>query len=145
MQVFDNNTVFCYFERTKSTMAKKVKRTVQPKKTAKTVDHDRTRSRRFLYLWLPVICITLIAFYAAAFDPSKPTGSTIQATLIGKSAAGGAQSASSIFRIKLDNGEETDVFIPEKQAPSPGSRIVVEEYTTYLLKKRSYQYLRTMN
>ncbi len=112
---------------------------------AKTADPDRVRLIRFLYLWVPVICIVLIAFYAATLDPSKPTGRTAEANLVGNSASGGPQSTSSTFRIKLDNGEETEVFIPEKQVPPPGSRIVVEEYTTSLLKKKTYRYLRTVN
>jgi len=126
-------------------MAKKTKKTVRSKDGTKAADPDRARLRRFLYLWLPVICIVLIAFYAAVLDPSKPTGRTIETILIGKSASGGPQSTSSTFRIKPDNGEEAEVFIPEKQVPPPGSRIVVEEYATSLLKKKTYQYLRTIN
>lgn len=120
-------------------MAGKTKRSVSSKKIAKNTDTDRTRLRRFLYLWLPFICIILIAFYAAALDPAKPTGVKVQAALVG--AGTSPHSTSSNFRVKLDSGEETEVFIPEKQLPPPGSRIVMEEYATFLLKKRSYRYL----
>jgi len=117
-------------------MATNIKKPARTKGGAKTADEDRTRLRRFLFLWVPIICIVLIAFYASALDPSKPTGRTMGANLIGKD-------ASATYRIKLDNGEETAVFIPEKLAPPPGSRLVMEEYTTALLKKKTYRYLRT--
>lgn len=139
MRAFDNDAVFWYFVRTNQTMAGKTKRSVSSKKIAKNIDTDRTRLRRFLYLWLPFICIVLIAFYAAALDPAKPTGVKVQAALVG--AGTSPQSTSSNFKVKLDSGEETEIFIPEKQIPPPGSRIVMEEYATFLLKKRSYRYL----
>ena len=122
-------------------MAKNTKKPARPKGGAKIADADRTRLRRFLFLWAPIICIVLIAFYATALDPAKPTGRTMGANLIGKDASASGQSASTAYRIKLDNGEETAVFIPEKQVPPPGSRLVMEEYTTALLKKRTYRYL----
>jgi len=98
-----------------------------------------------LFFWTPIIAIVLIGLYAAALDPSKPTGRTVEATVIGRDAAAAGQSAASAtYRIKLQNGEETSLFIPEKQVPSPSGRIVVEEYTTTLLKKKTYRYLRTL-
>lgn len=128
---------------TGKTMAGKTKRSGRAKGQAKSADMDRVRLRRFLYLWLPLICIVLIAFYAAALDPPKPTGKTVEVALIGNSETGKTPSASSIFRIRLASGEEAEVFIPEKKVPPPGGRIVVEEYTTWLLKKKTYRYLRT--
>ena len=114
-------------------------------KRKKTADADSVRLRRFLYLWLPVICLALIVFYATALDPSKPTGVTAEASLVGKIKPAGAQSTSNIYTIKLGNGEETEIFIPEKKAPGPGGRIVVEEYATFIFKKKTYHYLRTLD
>jgi len=128
-------------------MEKTTKGPARPKKGGrKAVDADRTRLRRFLFFWTPIICIVLIGFYATALDPSKPTGRTMEAIVTGKDgSATGPSATSSTYRIKLQNGEETALFIPEKQAPSPSGRIVVEEYTTTLFKKKTYRYLRTLS
>jgi len=62
--------------------------------------------------------------------------------VIGKEPTAGGQSSSAMFRVRIDNGEEVVIFIPERQVtPSPG-RIVIEEYTTALFKKNTYRYLR---
>lgn len=139
-------SVFCYVVETKPTMTRTAKRPARPKKGGpKTVDADKTRLRRFLFFWTPIIGIVLIGLYAAALDPSKPTGRTMEGTVTGRDASAAGQSAASAtYRIKLQNGEETTLFIPEKQVPSPSDRIVVEEYTTALLKKKTYRYLNTL-
>ncbi len=98
-----------------------------------------------MFFWTPIIAIVLIGLYATALDPSKPTGRTMEATVTGKDvSATGQSAASAMYRIKLQNGEETTLFIPQKQVPSPSGRIVVEEYTTTLLKRKTYRYLTTL-
>ncbi|MDD3846403.1 MAG: hypothetical protein PHC90_08580 [Syntrophorhabdaceae bacterium] len=104
---------------------------------------DRKRLRRFVFLWAPVILIVLIVLYAAALDPSKPTGRTMEASIIGKDVVSGGHPASSTYKVKVDNGDEAVVFIPEKQAPPSYARIVLQEYSTTLFKKKTYKYLKT--
>jgi hypothetical protein len=123
-------------------MAKKGKGTAKRKGRVETSDDDRTRLRRFLFLWAPIIVIVLVGFYAVALDPAKPTGRMMEASIVGKEPTAGGQSSSAMFRVRVDNGEEAVIFIPEKQAPTPPGRIVVEEYTTTLFKKRTYRYLK---
>lgn len=123
-------------------MVKTTRKTANPEKGRGAADPEQARYKRFLYLWVPVISIVLIFVYAAALDPSKPTGATIGASLIGKSTKEGTQPPSSVYRVLLDSGEETEVFIPENLVPPPGGRIFLEEHVTTLFKKRSYQYLR---
>jgi hypothetical protein len=139
-------SVFCYVLETKPTMARTAKKPARPIKGGhKAVDADKTRLRRFLFFWTPIIAIVLIGLYATALDPAKPTGRTMEATVTGKvRAAAGQSAASASYKIKLQNGEETVLFIPEKQVPSPSGRIVVEEHTTTFLKKKTYRYLRTL-
>ncbi len=107
-------------------------------------DDDRRRLRRFLFLWAPIIVIVLAGLYATALDPARPTGRTMEASITGKEPAAGGQSSSAMFKVRIDNGEETVIFIPERQTPPPPGRIVVEEYTTTLLKKTTYRYLRNL-
>jgi hypothetical protein len=123
-------------------MAKKGTGTAKRKNTVGTSDDDRRRGRRFLFLWAPIIVIVLVGIYAAALDPAKPTGKTMEASIVGRETTAGGQSSSAMFRVRVDNGEEAVIFIPERLAPVPSARVVVEEYTTTLLKKRTYRYLR---
>ena len=123
-------------------MAKKGMETAKRMSRVAASDSDRTRLRRFLFLWAPIIVIVLVGIYAAALDPAKPTGKTMEASIVGKETTAGGQSSSAMFRVRVDNGEEAVIFIPERQAPAPSGRVVVEEYTTTLLKKRTYRYLK---
>ena len=123
-------------------MAKKVTGTAKPKKRVDASNEDVRRLRRFLFLWVPIIVIVLAGVYAAALDPAKPTGRTMEASIVGKETTAGGQSSSAMFRVRLDNGEEAVIFIPERQAPMPPGRVVVEEYMTTLLKQKTYRYLR---
>ncbi|MHB8109278.1 MAG: hypothetical protein ACYDHW_04500 [Syntrophorhabdaceae bacterium] len=119
---------FCYCE----TMGKK------DKKPVRAVD-DRTRSRRFLFLWLPVIIVVIVAFYAIAMDPPQPTGRMVKAQVIEKDRSVQSQ-VPRFYRIRLENGDEASIAIPEKEDPRPLKSILVEEHSTRLFKKKSYQY-----
>jgi hypothetical protein len=123
-------------------MARKSTGTARRKNRTAHSDTDRTRLRRFLLLWVPIIVVILAGVYAAALDPANPTGRTMEASVIGRETTVGGQSSAAMFRVRVDNGEETVIFIPEKQAPTPPGRVVVEEYTTTLLRKKTYRYLR---
>ncbi|HNT44791.1 MAG TPA: hypothetical protein PKN85_10020 [Syntrophorhabdaceae bacterium] len=125
-------------------MAKKGMETAKRMSRVAASDSDRTRLRRFLFLWAPIIVIVLVGFYVVALDPAKPTGRTIEASVIGKEEAAGGPSSTSMFRVRFDNGEEAVMFIPERQVPPPPGRILAEEYTTSLLSKRTYRYLRAV-
>jgi hypothetical protein len=108
------------------------------KKPVRAVD-DRARSRRFLFLWLPVIIVVIIAFYAVAMDPPQPTGRMVKAQVIEKDKSIQPQ-VPQFYRIRLENGEETSIAIPEKEDPRPLKDVLVEEHSTRFFKKKSYQY-----
>ncbi len=113
--------------------------TMTARKAKKTVNahSDRSRTRRFLFLWVPVICLVLIGVYASALDPPRPTGRTIKGTVI-EIKRTSKQPMSVLYRIKLETGEDVEIEVPEKKKPA-GSEVVVEEFSSLLLKNKRYE------
>lgn len=111
--------------------SKKIKRPVQNMHT------DKARMRRFLFLWVPVICLVLIGVYASALDPPRPTGRVIKGSVT-EIKRSSQQPASVLYKIKLETGEDIEIAVPEKDKHS-GSEVMVEEFSTLLLKKKRYE------
>jgi hypothetical protein len=110
--------------------AKKIK---QP---AKKTDSERSQMKRFLYLWLPLICLVIIGVYASALDSPKPTGKIMKGSVL-EIKRSSQQPDSVLYKIRLENGEQIEIAVPEKDK-TPGSEVMVEEYSTTFFKKRSY-------
>lgn len=98
---------------------------------------DKTRMRRFLFLWLPLICLVLIGVYASALDPPRPTGRLIKGS-VAEIKRSSQQPESVLYKIKLETGEEIEIPVPKNQKPV-GNQVVIEEFSTTLLKKKTYQ------
>ncbi|MBP1748680.1 MAG: hypothetical protein H6Q52_1219 [Deltaproteobacteria bacterium] len=114
------------------------------KKTRKPVENvhsDQMRMRRFLFLWVPIICLVLIGVYASALDPPRPTGRLIKGSVI-EIKKSSQQAMSVLYKIKLETGEDIEVAVSETNKPA-GSEVMVEEYSTVLLKKKSYEIQQT--
>ena len=43
---------------------------------SKYQDAERRQGRRFLFVWLPIIIVVLLFFYASVFDPPSTVGLT---------------------------------------------------------------------
>jgi hypothetical protein len=113
---------------------------MKPKRTkvpAREKDAGKARMKRFLYLWVPIICLVVIGFYASALDPPRPTGKVMKGSVteIRKSSQ---QPGSVLYKIRLETGEEIEIAIPEKEKPA-GSEVVVEEYSSTFFKKKTYE------
>ena len=48
------------------------------------------------------------------------------------------QPGSVLYKIRLETGEEIEIAVPEKNKPA-GSEVMIEEYSTALLKKKKYE------
>ena len=107
------------------------------KRPVKKAHADKTRMRRFLFLWLPIICLVVIGVYASALDPPGPTGRLIKGSVVTIKRSS-QQPMSVIYKIRLETGEEIEIPVPENQKPA-GSQVMIEEFSTTLLKKKTYQ------
>ncbi len=104
---------------------------------ARKTDAERSRTKRFLYLWIPLICLVIIGVYASALDSPKPTGKVMRGSVL-EIKRSSQQPGSMLYKIRLEGGEEIEIAVPEKEKPS-GSEVVIEEYSTRLFKKKSYE------
>lgn len=110
------------------------KKTRQP--TRKT-DAERSRTKRFFYLWVPLICLVIIGVYASALDSPKPTGKVMKGSVL-EIKRSSQQPGSLLYKVRLESGEDIEIPVPEKEKPS-GSEVMVEEYSTTFFKKKSYE------
>jgi hypothetical protein len=124
-------------------MSNRKNRTSGPsKKQSKEDCSDKKRLRRFLFIYIPIIVITLGFIYASSFDPVKPAlRMEVEGTILEvvASSVGVAQNA---YRIKLSNGTVVTVSGHEKKAISKGIRVLVEENETLLFKRKLYSFVR---
>jgi hypothetical protein len=124
-------------------MAQRERKTsVQPKRQKKSDYSDKKRLRRFLFIYTPIIVITLGFIYALSFDPMKPASRMqIEGDImeIVASSGGVAQDA---YRVRLSNGNIITVSGDEKKDISKGARVIVEENETLLFKRKLYSFVR---
>lgn len=104
---------------------------------AKRTDAEKARAKRFIYLWVPIICLVIIGVYASALDPMRPTGRVIKGSVM-EIKRSSQQPMSVLYKIRLETGEEVEIAVPEKSKPA-GSQVMVEEFSTALLKKKRYE------
>jgi hypothetical protein len=98
---------------------------------------DKARTKRFLYLWVPIICLVVIGVYALALDPMRPTGKIMKGSVL-QIKRSTEQPGTVLYKIRLETGEEIEIAVPEKNKPA-GSEVMVEEFSTALLKKKKYE------
>ena len=98
---------------------------------------EKARTKRFLYLWVPIICLVVIGVYALALDPMRPTGKIMKGSVL-QIKRSTEQPGTVLYKIRLETGEEIEIAVPEKNKPA-GSEVTVEEFSTALLKKKKYE------
>jgi len=106
-------------------------------KTASKAQAEKARTKRFLYLWVPIICLVVIGVYALALDPPRPTGKVMKGSVM-QIKRSTEQPGTVLYKIRLETGEEVEIAVPEKNKPA-GSEVMVEEFSTVLLKKKKYE------
>jgi len=113
---------------------------MKPKKgqrTAGKTDAGKARMKRFLYLWAPIICLVVVGFYASALDPSRPTGKVMKGS-VAEIKRSSQQPGSVLYKVKLENGAQVEIAVPEKEKPA-GNEVMVQEYSTVFFKKKTYE------
>ena len=124
-------------------MAKRERKTPVQSKKQKNRDYsDKKRLRRFLFIYIPIIVITLGFIYASSFDPVKPASRMqIEGTILEVVASSGSV-AQDAYKIRLSNGNIVTVSGHEKKDISKGTRVLVEENETLIFKRKLYQFIR---
>lgn len=102
---------------------------------------EQRQGRRFLFVWLPVIVVVVLLFYAFAFDPPKPFGQPVP----GKSKQGEqSQSGDTVgkaYVIALDDGRTVKLDGTQMGILEPDRRVLVQENVTLIFKRRSFTFV----
>ena len=124
-------------------MAQRERKTsVQSKRQSKKEYSDKKRLRRFLFIYIPIIVITLGFIYASSFDPVKPASRMQIESVILEIVASSGGVAQDAYRVRLSNGNIITVSGDEKKDISKGARVIVEENETLLFKRKLYEFIR---
>jgi hypothetical protein len=121
---------------------RKRKTPVQPKKQKNGGYSDKKRLRRFLFVYMPIIVMTLGFIYASSFDPVRPASRMqIEGTVLEVVASSGG-TTQDVYKIKLSDGNIVTVNSNAKKDISKGAKVLVEESETLLFKRKLYQFIR---
>jgi len=115
-----------------------------PKKKRGTAAADAKRLRRFLFVWAPVIVITLALVYALSFDPIKAASRTEIVGALEEEQSAGAIGVS-VYGVKLADGRSIRVGISEKGAYRMGRRLAISESETLLFRRKVYEFVRFLD
>jgi cell division septal protein FtsQ len=124
-------------------MAKHGRKTpVQSKKQSKEDYSDKKRLRRFLFIYAPIIVITLGFIYVSSFDPVKPAARIQIEGIILEVVASSGDATQDTYRVKLSNGNVVTVSGREKKDINKGTKVLIEESETLLFKRKIYSFIR---
>jgi hypothetical protein len=123
-------------------MAGRKKKTGRKQKIPQKAAAAETRqTRRFLFLWLPTIVISLLVFYALAFDPARPVGPPVRGILSGSEGPPSDESAQKAYEVTLDDGRVIRLEDPH-MGLQRGRRVIVEESRTLIFKRKAFTFVR---
>lgn len=124
-------------------MAKRGRKTpIQSRKQSKEDYCDKKRLRRFLFIYAPIIVITLGFIYASSFDPVKIDSRMQVEGIILEVVVSSGGATQDAYRIKLSNGNVVTVSGREKKDINKGTKALIEESETLLFKRKVYSFIR---
>ncbi|OPY79353.1 MAG: hypothetical protein A4E65_01883 [Syntrophorhabdus sp. PtaU1.Bin153] len=128
-------------------MKKKVARKKQasPSSPLKKKGSLKEPSRRFLFVWAPIIIIVLVLFYGFVFDPPRPVGPPLTGVV---GTTDGQQSRESIRKIcpvDLEGGGMVWADCSGTGFLEKGRKVLVQETRTLIFKRKDHSIVRTLD
>jgi hypothetical protein len=118
------------------------KQTGKSKGPSKYHNPETRQGRRFLFVWLPIIIVVLLCFYALAFDPSRPFGQPVPGTFKEGEQARSGEDAGKAYPVVLDDGRIVKLEGAQMGPIEPGRRLLVQENVTRIFKRKSFTFVR---
>jgi hypothetical protein len=103
---------------------------------------ERRRSRRFFFVWLPIIVIAVLFFYAFVFDPPKPFGQPIPGIAREGDQTRPGDITGNPFVVVLDDGRMVKLVEPQMGSLEANRRLLVQENVTLVFKRKSFSFVR---
>jgi hypothetical protein len=92
--------------------------------------------------WLGLVALILIFIGLLLFDPPHSTGNQVQGTLVGGDQTSSPLGSPGRYTVRLSNGQEIDIPIARTEGSHKKRDVMLEEYETYIFKRKTYSFLR---
>jgi len=103
---------------------------------------ERRQGRRFLFVWLPIIIVVLLFFYASVFDPPKTVGLPVPGTAREGDQTQSGEATRKTYMVVLDDGRMVKLDGSQMGSLEAGRRLLVQENVTLIFKRRSFTFVR---
>jgi len=123
----------------------------QKKQAAKRIDPSKyhnpesRQGRRFFFVWLPIIILVVLLFYAFVFDPPQFVGQPVPGTFKENDQARSGEDAGKTYSVVLDDGRIVKLEGTQMGTIKPGRRLLVQENMTSIFKRKSFTFVRYIN
>jgi len=117
----------------------------QTGKSIGPVKYDNPESRqgrRFFFVWLPIIILVVLLFYAFVFDPPQSVGQPVPGTFKENDQARSGENAGKAYSVVLDDGRIVKLEGTQMGPIKPGRRLLVQENMTSIFKRKSFTFVR---
>ena len=125
-------------------MSQQKKQGSKGKGPSKHRDSERRHGRRFIFVWLPVIIVIVLLFYAFVFDPPRPVGQPIPGISRESEQARLGETAGKAYMVVLDDGRLVNLAGSQLGSFEAGRRVLVQENITLIFKKKSFSFVRCL-
>jgi len=105
-------------------------------------DSERRQGRRFLFVWLPLIIVLVLFFYALVFDPPQPVGQPIPGTSRESEQARFGETTAKAYMVVLDDDRLVKIAGSQMGSLEAGRRVLVQENMTLIFKTKSFSFVR---
>jgi hypothetical protein len=105
-------------------------------------DAEKRQGRRFLFVWVPIIVIVVLLFYAFVFDPPRPVGEPIPGTLKEVDQAKSGEVSEKAYSVILDDGRLVKLDGFQMGSKESGKRLLVQENVSLLFKRKSFSFVK---
>ncbi|OPY72472.1 MAG: hypothetical protein A4E63_01216 [Syntrophorhabdus sp. PtaU1.Bin050] len=123
------------------------KKTAQKRQTVppKQKRSQKEPSRRFLFVWVPIIIVTLLLFYGFVFDPPRPVGASLAGVVGATKEPQPKESIRKVCPVDLEGGGTVWADCGSTGFLEKGRRVLVQETRTLIFKRRDYSIVRTLD
>ena len=109
---------------------------------SKYQNSEKRQGRRFLFVWLPIIIVVVLLFYASVFDPPRTVGQPVPGTSREGEQAGSGEVTGKTYMVVLDDGRMVKLDSLQMGSLEAGRRLLVQENVTLIFKRKSFSFVR---
>ena len=117
------------------------RRGTKDKGSSKYRGADKSKGRRFLFVWLPIIVVVIILFYALVFDPPQPFGQPIPGTSRASEQTRPGETTGKTYIVDLDDGRMVELDGLQMGSLEAGRRVLVQERISLIFKRKSFSFV----